>query len=91
MQYAFCTIDLNIPIIAISGNHDSPDRLSFLARQLKKTGVYILTDIDEVSVPVKITGKSGRQVNFYGIPYFEADEIINKFDVELSDTIAHGN
>ena len=34
-------LELNIPILAISGNHDSPERLSFGSRLLMDKGLYI--------------------------------------------------
>ena len=74
----------NIPIIIISGNHDSAQRLSFAARQLKEVGLHILGDITKVDTPIRVTGKSGVEVNFYGIPYNDPEEVRNTFDEKIS-------
>ena len=34
-------LELNIPVLAISGNHDSGERLSFGNRMLRNKGLYI--------------------------------------------------
>ena len=34
-------LELNIPVLAISGTHDSPERLSFGSKLLKDKGLYI--------------------------------------------------
>ena len=47
-------IDLSVPVIIIPGNHDSAQRLSFGARQLKQTGLHILADLGSITTPVKI-------------------------------------
>jgi len=76
--------EYNIPIIIISGNHDSAQRLSFAARQLKEVGLHILGDIREVENAIKVKGKSGVEVNFYGIPYNDPEEVRNCFDEKLT-------
>ena len=34
-------LELKIPVIAIAGNHDSPQRLDFCSRLLRSSGLYI--------------------------------------------------
>lgn len=45
-------VDLGVPVILISGNHDSAERLSFGARQLKQAGLHIMGDLALVTEPV---------------------------------------
>ena len=77
--------ELKVPIIIISGNHDSADRLSFASRQLKKVGLHILGSLSDVCAPIVITGKSGQVVNFYGIPYHDPEQVRSEFDVKVSN------
>ena len=59
---------LRIPIIMITGNHDSAQRLMFGARQLAKSGVHILGKLSKEPQPVILNDAHG-EVAFYGIPY----------------------
>ena len=73
-------IELNMPIILIPGNHDSAERLGFAAKQLRETGLYILSDLDKSDKAVVLTGKSGISVNFYGIAYNDPEQTRHAFD-----------
>ena len=42
------TADLKIPFLVISGNHDSPARLSFASRLLAPQGLYIAGELDRL-------------------------------------------
>lgn len=57
-------IDLKTPIIAISGNHDSGERLSFASQILEKQGLYIVGELKKEIKPVTI-----KDTDFYLIPY----------------------
>lgn len=61
---------LNLPIIMISGNHDSPHRLGFSSRLLSRTGVHLRTTTAACSTPVLLDDEHGT-VAIYGIPYLE--------------------
>lgn len=61
-------IDKNIKVLAISGNHDGGERLSFGSQILEKHGLYIAGRDDELYKHVVV--KDGeKNVNFYLIPY----------------------
>ena len=80
--HAICN-DLGVPVIMISGNHDSADRLSFGARQLREGGLHILGDLNSVDEPVIIPSKQG-DIAFYGIPYNNPEMVRNAFSVDVS-------
>ncbi|MGL4571567.1 MAG: exonuclease SbcCD subunit D [Clostridium sp.] len=61
-------IDNGVKVIAISGNHDSGERVSFGAELLEKQGLFISGRDSELFKKVTIDGEDGR-VNFYLIPY----------------------
>ena len=83
--------DLALPVIMIPGNHDSPERLGFGARQLSGSGLHIIGSTDAILSPVMLSDAYG-QLAFYGIPYLEPVMAREYFEVELSghdETLAY--
>lgn len=68
--------DLHIPLILISGNHDSAERLGFAAKQMRASGLLIMSDLAKVKEPVRITGRDGLHCHIYGVPY-HTPEMVN--------------
>ncbi len=60
---------LNIPVLIISGNHDSPERLGFGSGIMENSGVYIYSVFDGTTRSVSIDG-----VNFYMLPFIKPAE-----------------
>ncbi|MCJ8313907.1 MAG: exonuclease SbcCD subunit D [Saccharospirillaceae bacterium] len=75
-------IDLKIPTVVISGNHDGPERLGFAADLLKASGLFILTDISKCEQAVKIE-KDGETVNVFAIPYCQPEHVRDRFNVDV--------
>ncbi|WP_312094023.1 exonuclease SbcCD subunit D [Niallia sp.] len=80
----FINVELNTPILAISGNHDSAERLSFGSSWYQKNQFYLNGKIENSFAPVSLAG-----VNFYLVPYcepvvvrklLEDDTILNHHD-----------
>ena len=63
--------DLGIPVVAIAGNHDSPERLSFGARLLTARGVHLRGALDRVAEPVVIPGKG----LIYAMPFVDPEVV----------------
>lgn len=61
-------IDKNIKVLAISGNHDSGERLSFGSKILEKQGLYVVGSEDELYRHVTVCDNS-KNINFYLVPY----------------------
>ncbi|KAB7708194.1 exonuclease subunit SbcD [Bacillus aerolatus] len=59
-------IELETPIVAISGNHDSSERLSFGSSWFQHSKFYLKGKVDDQFSPVRVNG-----VNFYCVPYAE--------------------
>ncbi len=77
-------LELQIPILAIAGNHDSAERLSFASSILNKNGLYIAGKFDKEVRKVTIEGEQGP-VNFYLLPYADPKEIRHILeDLEIS-------
>ncbi|WNC70060.1 exonuclease SbcCD subunit D [Thalassotalea nanhaiensis] len=70
---------LAIPIIMISGNHDSAKRLRFGAKQMQKAGLHILADLHDIEQGIVINSETGP-VTFYGIPYHDPVEVREAFN-----------
>ncbi len=76
------TIELAIPVIMISGNHDSAKRLAFGAKQMTESGLHILSDLNDITKPVIINSSSGP-VHFYGIPYHDPVEVREAYNCDV--------
>ncbi|MGM0508940.1 MAG: exonuclease SbcCD subunit D [Fusobacteriota bacterium] len=72
-------IDLKIPIIGISGNHDSSDRIEFVSEILEKNNLYLKGNLENKITPIILEDKFGK-INFYPIPYTEPAVIKEKYN-----------
>ena len=60
----------NIPVFAISGNHDSPERLNFASRLMENQGIHLAAVYQGAQPPVVLKDDHGP-VNFYLLPYLK--------------------
>ncbi|WP_315120655.1 exonuclease SbcCD subunit D [uncultured Clostridium sp.] len=67
-------VDLKTPILAIAGNHDSAERLSFGSNLLTKNGLHIAGVFNKNITKVTLKDEYGN-VNFYLIPYIDPREL----------------
>ena len=74
--------ELNIPLVMISGNHDSSERLDFASELLKKSDLFILADLKQVDQPI-VLGNGQVDINIYGIPFASPEVVRDVFDVEV--------
>jgi exonuclease SbcD len=63
-----------VPVLMISGNHDSAERLSFLSSVLGTSGIYIAGEYTLGAAPVTLEDEHGK-VNFYLLPFFRPGAI----------------
>ncbi|MEU6320704.1 exonuclease SbcCD subunit D [Streptomyces sp. NPDC047009] len=73
--------DLQVPLVMISGNHDSPRRLGVNARLIEHAGIHLRTDVDDCARPVVLQDEHGP-VAFYGLPYLEPGLVHARVGVE---------
>lgn len=59
-------VQLNTPIVAISGNHDSAERLHFGSSWYRHSDFYLTGKLSHTFEPVRIKG-----INFWLVPYAE--------------------
>ena len=62
--------ELSVPVVLISGNHDSARRLGIAARLIERAGVHLRTETARVDEPVLLADAHGP-VAVYGVPYLE--------------------
>ncbi|OEF97390.1 exonuclease SbcCD subunit D [Desulfuribacillus alkaliarsenatis] len=67
-------IDLKTPIIAIAGNHDGRERLSFASKLLTRNGLHIAGSLDKEIKKVTFNSEHSP-VTFYMLPYADPKEI----------------
>lgn len=87
---------LQIPVFIISGNHDSAERLSFGARLLSSSGIYLSQVYDGTVQKISLQDQYGS-LNIYLLPFvkpstvrrFFTDETINDFNDALQTVIRH--
>lgn len=63
-------VELNTPIVAVSGNHDSAERLSFGSSWYKHSHFYLKGKLTNDFTPITING-----VNFHCVPYAEPGNV----------------
>ncbi len=73
---------LSIPVILISGNHDSPERLNFGSGQLAKANLYMLGKLSQEHKPICLSDAFG-EVAFYGLPYADPLMVRDVFESAL--------
>lgn len=89
-------VNAKIKVLVISGNHDSPERLTFGAEFMSDKGLYFSKDYDGKIEPVVFNDEFGP-VNFYLLPFikpavvkqFFPDEQIENFDDALKIAVSN--
>lgn len=76
------TRELNIPVVLISGNHDSAQRLGFGSAFMRSAGVYILADLRQIDSPVRLETNTGP-IEIFGIPFHDPVEVREAYGVEV--------
>ncbi len=72
-------LELKVPILAISGNHDSAERLSFANKILTNNGLHIVGVFDGETPCITLQDSTGP-VNFYMLPYTDPRIVRHIFD-----------
>lgn len=76
-------LDLETPVLAIAGNHDSPGRLHFASSILKEKQCFIVGQLSDSIESIVLEDDYG-EVHFYLIPYADPGTVRNIFQ---DDTI----
>ena len=78
----------NFPVFAISGNHDSPERLNFGSRIMRKNNVTIAGTFQGTVPRAVLTDRFGP-VNLYLLPFLRPAAAQPFFSPEQTDTYDH--
>ena len=70
-----------IPVILISGNHDSAVRLGFGGGLSEAAGIHLRTSVSDLARPVLLADEDGP-VAIYGIPYLLPDAVMADLGVQ---------
>ena len=87
-----------LPVLVISGNHDSPERLAFGSRLMEGARVYLSPVYDGNVKPITLTDEHGP-VDFWLLPFlkpahlrcFYPEEHIDSYTDAVQTAIAHMN
>ena len=87
----------NLQVFIISGNHDSPERMSFGSRLMDQSGIHISQVYDGKITPFTLQDESG-DVNIYMLPFVKpvhvkrfSDESIESYTDAMRVAIAQMN
>ncbi|QAY65070.1 exonuclease SbcCD subunit D [Paenibacillus protaetiae] len=74
-------MELDTPVLAISGNHDSPDRLDFGTGLMESRGLYLAGKLQAALKPVVLHDQYG-EVHFHLVPYADPAQVRTAFGDE---------
>ncbi|GBG11381.1 exonuclease sbcCD subunit D [Paenibacillus agaridevorans] len=80
--------ELGVPVLAIAGNHDSPDRLSFGTALMEGRGLHLTGQLRSQPKPVVLRDEFG-EVHFHLVPY--ADPAIVRHVMGDEDIRSHND
>ncbi|MBH5318548.1 exonuclease SbcCD subunit D [Paenibacillus sp. GSMTC-2017] len=67
-------VELETPVLAIAGNHDSPDRINFGTKMMESRGLYLAGGLRSDLKPIVISDGYG-EVHFHLVPYADPAQI----------------
>ena len=80
-RFLYSMVRRKLQVFVISGNHDSPERLSFASRLIAASGVHLSPVYDGSVVPVTIADAFGP-VNIYMLPFLKPAHVRRFFPDE---------
>lgn len=75
-----------LPVLVISGNHDSPERLAFGARLMEGAGVHLSPVYDGNITPITLTDEHGP-VDFWLLPFLKPAHVRRFYPEETIDSL----
>ena len=84
-DFVYALHAMGIAIFAISGNHDSPERLSFGARMMHQSGVHIARVYDGEISSVRLEDAHGA-VEVFMLPFIKPSHVRRFFEDESIET-----
>jgi exonuclease SbcD len=78
-----------IPVIAISGNHDSPGRLGYGSRAWERMGINLRADYGRLNQPLTIRGRDGGELDVFTLPFVEGG-LLREVLIDKADDAEYG-
>lgn len=78
-------VERRIQIFVISGNHDSPERLSFGSRIMQASDLHIAPVYDGTLMPISVSDSYGS-IDFYLLPFLKPVHVRHFYPEELIET-----
>ena len=75
----------SIPVLIISGNHDSPERLAFGNRLMERAGIHISPVYDGKAVSLPLKDEHG-DVNFWLLPFVKPAHVRRFYEKETIES-----
>ncbi|MGM8215462.1 exonuclease SbcCD subunit D [Bacillaceae bacterium W0354] len=72
-------LELKTPVLAITGNHDSPGRLDFGTKIMRDNGLFIVGQLSRELEPVVLKDEFG-EVHFHLIPYVDPSVVRHLYE-----------
>lgn len=70
-EFLYGFVRLGIPVWAISGNHDSAERVAYGARMMERSGIFLSRAFDGTAQKYTATGRDGERVDIYLLPFLK--------------------
>ena len=80
-------LELEVPVVMIAGNHDSPARLQYFSGLARRAGVHVVGQVGGQPTPAQITGRDGVDVEFWPLAY--TDPETGRADLQRDDLHSH--
>ena len=72
-----------VPLVVVSGNHDSAVRLGFARGLAKASDIHLRTTVADITDPLVLSDAHGR-LGIYGIPFLLPDAVMDELGAERS-------
>jgi len=66
-------LELEVPVVMIAGNHDSPARLQYFSGLARRAGVHVVGQVGGQPTPARITGRDGVDVELWPLAYTDPE------------------
>ena len=80
-------LDLQIPVVMIAGNHDSPARLEYLSGLARRANVHVVGRVGAEPRRAEVVGTDGTSVLFWPLAY--TDPATARFELGRDDIHSH--
>lgn len=81
-------LELDTPVLAVAGNHDSPGRLNFGSRFFKKNRIHISGHVGKEHEPVVLQDEFG-EVHFHLLPFADPSQV--RYVLENEEVRSHND